>query len=167
MATVLGEYFGQVFSSDIYDHGHGTLADFLQMNCQKQSVDWVVTNPPFRLAEEFVLRALEVARKGVAIIARTVFLESVGRYERLYRDHPPARFMQFTERVPIVRGRLDGKISTATGYAWLVWEMDCSHLYTECAWIPPCRKLLERPGDYDNRVKMSFSDDPATRGPGK
>ena len=40
-------------------------------------------------AEEFVGRASRVARKGVAILARTVFLESVGRFEAIYSKTPP------------------------------------------------------------------------------
>ena len=38
--------------------------------------------------EEFVMRALDVARVGVAILARTVFLESSGRYNAIFRDTP-------------------------------------------------------------------------------
>ncbi len=41
------------------------------------TVDWVITNPPFRLAEDFVHRSLVVARQGVAVLVRTVFIESV------------------------------------------------------------------------------------------
>ena len=48
-------------------------------------------------------------RIGVAVLARTVFLESVGRYEAIFRDRPPGKFAQFVERVPMVRGRLDGR----------------------------------------------------------
>ena len=58
------------------------------------------------------------------MLTRTVFIESVGRYERLFKVNPPSRFAQFTERVPMVKGRVDKKASTATGYAWLVWEKD-------------------------------------------
>jgi hypothetical protein len=107
----------------------------------------VITNPPFRLAEDFISRALPLARHGVAILARTVFLESIGRYEGIFRDNPPTKFAQFTERVPMVRGRLDIKASTATGYAWLVWEKSTvgPPLLT---WVPPCRKQLERKSDY-------------------
>ena len=114
---------------------------------ETNALDWVITNPPFRLAEEFVLRALRVARHGVAILARTVFLESVGRYGAIFRDNPPTKFAQFTERVPMVRGRLDIKATTATGYAWLVWEK-YSIGNPRLMWVPPCRKQLERHGDY-------------------
>jgi len=148
MAKVLAEYFGDVRCSDVHDYRYGAVKDFLKKPLAINSADWVITNPPFRLAEEFVLRSLPVARKGVAILARTVFLESVGRYDRLFQKHPPAKFAQFTERVPMVKGRLDRKASTATGYGWLVWEKGHSG-QTQLVWIPQCRKALERGGDYE------------------
>ena len=127
----------------------GTLPvrDFLTYPYETNAVDWVITNPPFRLAEEFVLRALRVARKGVAIIARTVFLESVGRYESIYTKMPPTKFAQFVERVPMIKGRLDIKATTATGYAWFVWEKEASEP-PRLMWVPPCRRRLEKRGDY-------------------
>ncbi|WFT88022.1 SAM-dependent methyltransferase [Rhizobium leguminosarum] len=148
MAKVLGEYFGTVHATDAYHYGYGPVRDFLKYPYEANGFDWVITNPPFRLAEDFILRALTVARKGVAILARTVFLESSGRYQAIFRDTPPSKFAQFVERVPMVKGRLDRKATTATGYAWLVWEKGAA-----CAprlmWIPPCRKALERLHDYD------------------
>lgn len=147
MSKVLKEYFGEVRSADAYRYGYGDVRDFLTYPYETNAVDWVITNPPFRLAEEFVIRALRVARLGVAILARTVFLESVGRYNGIFRDQPPTKFAQFVERVPMVKGRLDGKATTATGYAWLVWEKEFTG-HSKLMWVPPCRKMLERASDY-------------------
>lgn len=150
MAKPLTEYFQQVEAADAFHYGFAPVRDFLEYPYETGSHDWVITNPPFRLAEAFVLRALTVARRGVAILARTVFLESVGRHEALFSRTPPSAFAQFVERVPMVRGRLDQKASTATGYAWLVWDKS----YTGSPllkWVPPCRKSLEREGDYSLR----------------
>ena len=151
MARPLAEQFGRVLSSDIHPYGFGDIRDYLTVPYEANAVDWVVTNPPFRLAEEFVQRSLIVARRGVAILARTVFIESVGRYRNLFLDCPPTCFAQFTERVPMVKGRIDRKASTATGYAWLVWSKEVSRQYPELVWIPPCRKALERDSDYSER----------------
>jgi len=148
MDKVLREYFRKTTASDIYPYGYGDLADFCNSPFEVGSCDWVITNPPFILAEEFIMRSLQIARMGVAILARTVFIESIGRYERLFKPHPPAIFAQFVERVPMVKGRLDKKASTATGYAWFVWH-NADIAKTEVAWIPPCRKTLERVTDYD------------------
>jgi hypothetical protein len=54
-----------------------------------------------------------------------VFLESVGRYNGIFRHHPPTKFAQFVERIPMVKGRLDDKATTATGDAWFVWKKKC------------------------------------------
>ncbi len=147
MARPLAEYFALVEAADAYHYGFAPVRDFLTSPYEARSHDWVITNPPFRLAEEFVGRALSVARAGVAILARTVFLESVGRYQSIFRDRPPAVFAQFSERVPMVKGRVDAKASTATGYAWFVWKHGNNNP-PKLAWVPPCRKKLEREGDY-------------------
>jgi hypothetical protein len=156
MAKVLKEYFAEVSTSDAFDYGYGTVRDFVAQPYAAGSHDWVITNPPFRLAEEFVVQALSVARKGVAILARTVFLESIGRYNGIFRETPPTKFAQFTERVPMVKGRLDIKATTATGYAWLVWEKDAVGA-PRLMWVPPCRKALERAGDYDLPAKQKIA----------
>ena len=147
MAKVLKEIFGEVQAADAYSYGYGPIRDYTTYPYEAHSLDWVITNPPFRLAEEFILRSLRIARRGVAILARTVFLESVGRYERIFLTNPPSKVAQFVERVPMVRGRLDQKASTATGYAWLVWEKPVIRA-PELVWIPPCRRRLERLSDY-------------------
>lgn len=149
MSRALEEYFGSVDSSDAHQYGYGQIRNFLSFPLKASSHDWVITNPPFRLAEEFVNRALGVARVGVAILARTVFLESLGRYEEIFQYSPPSKFAQFVERVPMVRGRLDRMVTTATGYAWFVWERQPATT-PRLMWVPPCRRKLERDADYVN-----------------
>ena len=66
MARPLKEYFGKVRATDIHAYGHGAVADFLAGPLEAGSVDWVITNPPFRLAEEFIKRARS-SRHGTAL----------------------------------------------------------------------------------------------------
>jgi hypothetical protein len=163
MSVALAHYFREIASFDVFDYGFGGTADFLKAKYSEHSFDWVITNPPFRLGEEFIDRAMKIARHGVAMLTRTVFIESVGRYERLFQSNPPSRVAQFTERVPMVKGRIDKKASTATGYAWLVWEKDQLSGRTQLVWIPACRKALEREGDYQQAPRMpKFVTTPAT-----
>jgi hypothetical protein len=147
MAVALGEYFREVKAYDIFEYGFGTVADFQKAKHPHNSFDWVITNPPFRLAEDFITRSISIAHVGVAMLVRTVFIESVGRYERRFKPIPPTKVAQFTERVAMVKGRIDKKASTATGYAWVVWEKS-AQTGTSLVWIPPTRKSLEREGDY-------------------
>lgn len=148
MARALAEYFANVGSADVHRYGFGHVRDFLTYPYEAKSHDWVITNPPFRLAEDFVDRAMTVARSGVSILARTVFLESIGRYTAIFRDRPPSVFAQFSERVPMLKARVDRKGSTATGYAWFVWHLDETPAHPRLTWIPPCRRVLERDADY-------------------
>lgn len=146
MARPLAEYFGEVRASDVHDYCAGyPVLDFLFPE-PIALADWVVTNPPFRLAEQFIRRAHELTCFGYAMLVRSAFLEGVGRFERLFRDRPPTTVLQFSERVVMHKGRLAPKGSTATAYCWLVWE----HMATGTClqWIPPCRKRLERTTDY-------------------
>lgn len=145
MVRPLSDYFAAVEGSDVHDYGAGfPQADYL-FGPLPEMVDWTITNPPFRLAEQFIERALATSREGVAMIVRAAFLEGQGRFERLFSKTPPSHVLQFTERVVMHKGRLAPEGSTATAYAWLVWTGDSQ---TRLHWIAPCRKKLERAGDY-------------------
>lgn len=147
MARPLAEYFGKVIASDLIDYGVGYPVEDFLFPYRIDAADWTITNPPFTLADQFVARALETSRIGCAIIIRSAFLEGIARYETLFSIWPPAFSLQFVERVPMVKGRVDPEASSATAYSWFVWihgERD-----TRQRWIPPCRKRLERASDYE------------------
>lgn len=147
MVAPLREYFGTVDAADVHDYGAGfPIADYLFPGTDAFPVDWTITNPPFRLAEQFIERALATSAIGVAVIVRAAFLEGQGRFERLFSQTPPAHVLQFTERVVMHKGRLAPEGSTATAYAWLVWLHGVKD--TRLRWIAPCRKRLERADDY-------------------
>ena len=48
----------------------------------------------------------------------------------------------------MVKGRLDKKASTATGFAWFVWKIK-EKQNSKLIWIPPCRSSLEKDDDYE------------------
>ncbi|WP_374631792.1 SAM-dependent DNA methyltransferase [Ferrovibrio sp.] len=166
MARPMAEYFKAVEATDIFPYGYGDLADYLSM-ARQSGTDFTIFNPPFKLAEQFILRGLETSRIGVAAFVRGSFYEGIQRYRRLFNKHRPTFYAPFSERVILVKGRLldpdrkypkvDRKTgetkmvrpSSATAYAWFVWLKD-SHVIgrTEVKLIPPCRKQLTQPGDY-------------------
>lgn len=154
MARPLSEYFGRVEVSDIHDYGIGfQVRDYLFPPVPPAS-DWTITNPPFRLAAQFISTALFTSKRGVAMFVRTSFLEGQERWRSLFKLAPPTDILQFTERVVLHKGRVTSNGSSATSYCWLVWQkylvpQNNPHFH----WIPPCRKELERPGDYDLAVR--------------
>ena len=159
MSKALREYFRIVRTSDVHDYStephvecQDAVFDFLipgvESPClQTNGANWIISNPPFRLAEQFIARAFTIKNwQGTAMLVRTSFLEGVGRYTDLFSRQPPSIVAQFAERVPMFRGRIDPTGSTATSYCWLVWLEGVEE--TRLVWIPPCRKHLERDGDY-------------------
>lgn len=170
MAEPLAEFFKTVYASDVHDYGYrGTVPasrdgadwagvhDFLQPYVPQAligiPIDWIIGNPPFRLALEFIRRAIGMASAGVAMLVRLAFLESETRYSALFRDCPPDEIAQFVERVPMVKGRLSKEATTATAYAWLIWRTDRVTIArqprsTKFTWIPPCRARLQRDADW-------------------
>jgi hypothetical protein len=141
--------FPTVTATDIHDYGYGdAVQDFLD---EKFAVDadWIITNPPFaRKAEQFALKAIEQARVGVAIFAQLRWLETIGRYERLFRDRPPTLIAFFADRVALHMGKWDPEGSSATAYIWLVWVKGMAPRAP--FWIPPDgAKALWRPDDVE------------------
>lgn len=151
MARPLAEYAGEVVASDVMDYGSGQVFDFLSAGDMLGDrlpfgrVDWVITNPPFRLVDDFLRVALAVADRGVALLGRTMLLEGGARYQSIW-SKGSASWAQYVERVPMIKGRVDRKASTATAYGWLI--IDKTRPRPGLVHIPPCRARLERDGDY-------------------
>ena len=78
-----------VTSRDLIDRGYGEQADFLAIDNQEWQGD-IVTNPPYKYAQEFVEKALFIIPDGhkVAMFLKLTFLEGQGR-RQLFRAAPP------------------------------------------------------------------------------
>ncbi|UYY77778.1 hypothetical protein [Sphingomonas sp. R1] len=164
MVRPLRERFAEVIASDVQPYGDHQLIDFPSFGWAYPKADWVITNPPFFLAESFIATAFDAAKRGVAMLVRTAFLESEGRVNGLFTANPPSYVLQFAERVVMLKGRLiranavdpfaevEGrKASSATSYCWIVWLRGADGLWpgdTRLRWIKPCRARLERDSDY-------------------
>ena len=148
MVRPLREVFASVDAADIFDYGSGFGQKDYLFGPDPEPVDWTITNPPFRMAEQFIHRALRTSRLGCAVLVRLAFVEGVARWKGLFSVTPPSRLMVFVERAPMVKGRVDKNASTATAYAWLVWEHSNCTTQTAIEWIAPCRRRLERAEDY-------------------
>lgn len=110
-----------VRSTDLYGRGYGESGvDFLFFP-QPESVDHVVTNPPYSLAREFVETALIVARRKVALLLKLQFLEGVTR-QNFFRSSPLRTVYVFSRRLDL--NRLGEPMSNKgmITYAWFVWE---------------------------------------------
>lgn len=111
-----------LYSTDIVDRGFGDeFFDFLESN-----KDWdgdIITNPPYKYAKDFVLKALESIDEGnkVAMFMKLTFLESKDRVE-LFKKYPPTKVWVYSYRKNVSKGGRNFDESSAVCYAWFVWE---------------------------------------------
>lgn len=108
-----------IISSDLFDRGYGeTGVDFL--NTYKQ-VNNIITNPPYKLAREFIEHALKCADKKVIMLLKLNFLEGQKRYE-FFTESPLRTVYVFSKRLNFNKGNEEGKGNGLLAYAWYVWE---------------------------------------------
>ncbi len=123
MSRVLEAAGHEVISTDLVDRGFGDGdCDFLME--WKPRAPNIVTNPPFRWAQQFVDRALQLTTGKVALFLRLAFLEGQER-GRWLPSTPLARVWIMSRRVPIAKGRLPNSDEQGGGviaFAWFVWE---------------------------------------------
>jgi hypothetical protein len=119
-----------VVSTDKYDYGYGIGGiDFLETDFSDK-YDVVMTNPPFKLASEFIKKSLTLSNRHVIMLLRLSFLESSSRYE-LFKNTPLKEIYVFSRRQGGFKGGKEfdenGKAgSKMMALAWFVWEIGYS-----------------------------------------
>jgi hypothetical protein len=115
----------EVLASDLVDYGdptHFARRDFLLERKVPDGCQCIITNPPFRLANEFVEHALNLHPR-VVMLLRLAFLESDRRSDIL-ENRGLARVHVFRRRLPMMhRDAWEGpKAGSAMAFAWFCWD---------------------------------------------
>ena len=123
----LKQYCRGVVSTDVIDRGYGQVQDFLLAKEMPSGCSCIITNPPYKLATEFILHALSLLPDGGLCIMflKTTFLEGEKRHRLLFSKYPPQRILQFSKRVLCAKNaefQKMRKVGSAVSYAWFVWE---------------------------------------------
>ena len=145
ISKVLREFYpySEIVSTDLIDRdspfGIDVIpnVDFLTYNYNRK-FDNIITNPPFKLAKEFILRALELANDKVIMFAKIQLLEGQDRL-KMWEDTPIKKIYVFSKRVNPMRNGSEvdenGKPWSSTMcFAWFVWERNFEDLPT-VEWI--------------------------------
>lgn len=112
----------KVYSSDLINRGYGDVKDFLL--CDEQFDGDILTNPPFKLADKFIEKGMELITKGhkVCLFLKIQFLESKARYE-LFKKYPLKHLLVYSERQQCAKdAEFDKYKATTQCYAWFVFE---------------------------------------------
>lgn len=87
----------------------------------------IITNPPYKYAQEFIEKSLEIIPKGnkVAMFLKIQFLEGKKR-KKLFQKYPPKVIYVSSSRLLCAKnGEFEKMIQgggSAVAYAWFVWE---------------------------------------------
>ena len=122
IVRVLRSHGHAVIASDVFNYGGlDFVGDFLAQEQMPTGCEVVLTNPPYKVAEPFVERALELAPL-VIMLLRLAFLESERRCNIL-ENRGLARVHVFRKRLPMMhRDGWEGrKSNSGMAFAWFVW----------------------------------------------
>lgn len=123
LSKVLEAHGHNVKSTDLYYYGFGDGGiDFLQTT---EPFDGdIITNPPYKYAQQFVERALGSIENGhkVAMFLRLQFLEGKSRRE-MFKRFPPKTVYVASSRISCaLGGDFENYKNGAQAYAWFIWE---------------------------------------------
>jgi hypothetical protein len=119
----------EVWSTDLVDYGSPDQdqsgIDFLmESGSAPYYIGAIVTNPPFKLADQFVRHALLLCPR-VYMLLRLAFLESERR-STILESGWLKRVYVFRKRLPMMHraGWQGPRASSAVPFAWFVWDRD-------------------------------------------
>lgn len=136
LSKVLKEAGYNVYSTDLIDRGYqDEIIDFLETG-KKWKGD-IITNPPFKFTNEFILKSLECVENGskIAMFLKINHLSGMKRYKEIYSKYPPYKIYIFTGRMACSKNNdPKGFGSGAIDFAWFIWEKG-KYGATELKWI--------------------------------
>lgn len=115
----------KVYSTDLINRGYGIGdVDFLKATENKYGA--IITNPPYKIALEFIEKALDISDEGtkVAMFLKLTFLEGKRR-KSFFQINPPLKIHVFSSRAIVAKSGDFTAAQTngnAIAYAWFVWE---------------------------------------------
>ncbi len=127
IASILTDAGHQVLCTDLVRRGAPGVhegIDFLMEPVACDGIDCIVTNPPFKLADEFIRHGLKLCPK-VIMLLRWAYAEGAGRSDII--DGHLSRVWLGKERLPMMhRDGWEGHKDTNSGqpFAWFVFERE-------------------------------------------
>lgn len=132
MVKVLGRYFDRVVGTDIQSG-----MDFL--TAEPVGTEWIITNPPFSLAEQFIRKAAS-CNVPFAFLLKSQYWHSAKRL-KLFNEIRPSHVLPLTWRPDFT-----GKGSSLLDMIWVIWG--------ERAIETTCYQPLQKPLQHPPEVKQ-------------
>ena len=123
-----------VVSSDKYDHGYGDVGvDFFE--CNKVFEGNTITNPPFKHMNDWIVHTLEVTGNKAYIFGRIQTVESIGRWNRIFKENPPIWICPFVRRIQCYKNNDKTESGSPLSYAWFIWDNKSENSECKVKWL--------------------------------
>lgn len=125
LSKVLEKQGYNVYSTDLINRGYGYgYINFLKRGFITNINTDILTNPPYKYAQEFVEHALNIINDGYYTIMflKIQFLEGQAR-KKLFEKYPPKYvYVNSARQTCYINGDMSKKMSSASCYCWFIWE---------------------------------------------
>jgi len=127
--TLMAQHGYETYANDIEDYGlEGcTIGDYLTYQ-PHPSIEGIATNPPYKLATEFLQKAL-VDHRYIAFLLRSMWLADADGRDELLERHPPCRVYHL-KRLPMMhREGYTGPRTKSSNvpHSLMVWDRSANH----------------------------------------
>ena len=112
-----------ILGTDLYPQDPGIAGEDFLKTCAY--CNWIITNPPFSKAAEFITHALELG-KPCAFLLKSQFWHAKSRLD-LFRENPPTYVLPLTWRPDFLYGAKYG--SPTMECLWTVWAGGSETIY--------------------------------------
>lgn len=109
--------------SDLIQRCNCEQLDFLSPSNSQMWLGDIVTNPPYKYAQQFVEKSLSLVPDGskVCMFLKLTFLEGKAR-KSLFTNTPPYQLLVSSSRlICAMNGEFDKYPSSAVAYGWYIW----------------------------------------------
>lgn len=119
-------YPGKVLSTELSTERYGIGGVNFLTDAEKYKPEgrfWLVTNPPFKLANDFVRKGFEIGAERIIFMLRFNYLESGKVREDILNNGHLLRVLLMKERLKMYPFGWTGVKGTATqNHAWFIWD---------------------------------------------
>lgn len=140
ITEVLKQNSYDVFSSDIVERKYklDNVSDFFGLEEFPDPLSsWqIVTNPPYNMADKFLLHCLSMRPSFLAVFLPVRYLEGIKRYKEIYSIYTPSDVIVFARRYGCYKesdaeaGKVnDHGIGSAVAYMWLCFTKKVDGTY--------------------------------------
>jgi hypothetical protein len=124
LSRVLTSAGKDTLSSDLIDRGYGQVQDFLCMSNVGPGDRDIITNPPFKFTNEFLVKAMSILDEGrkIAFFLPIRYVEGKARRLLFQRFPPKTVYVSSGRLICAINGDFETITGSATAYAWFIWE---------------------------------------------